>query len=82
MAGVLNSEAAAPMRILLHVLRLWSGIGIGAVIQPSFHNEGWRLSAIFVVETTTSHYRGNHLAAVRQVGEGTSPRLDEHLNNI
>jgi hypothetical protein len=31
----------------------------------------------FAVETATSHFRGNHLAAVRQVGEGASLRLDE-----
>jgi hypothetical protein len=31
---------------------------------------------MFAVETATSHFRGNHLAAVRQVGEGASPRLD------
>lgn len=31
---------------------------------------------MFAVETATSHFRGNHLAAVRQVGEGAIPRLD------
>ena len=31
---------------------------------------------MFAVETATSHFRENHLAAVRQVGEGASPRLD------
>ena len=28
------------------------------------HNEGWHHSATFAVKTATSHFRGNHLAAV------------------
>jgi hypothetical protein len=31
------------------------------------------------VETATSHFRGDHLAAVWQVGEGASLRLDALL---
>ena len=68
------------MKMPLRVMRLWSGIEIGAVIQPSFPNEGWHRSAKFAVKTATSHFRGNHLAAVWQVGEGASLRRDAYSN--
>jgi len=74
-AGAHISEAAAPIKMLLRVIRL-SWLEIGDVIEPSCHSEGWRRSATFAVETATSHYRGYHLAAAWQVGEGASPSLD------
>ncbi len=35
------------IRPILRVIRLWSGIEIGAVIYPSFYSEGWHRSAKF-----------------------------------
>jgi hypothetical protein len=78
MAGAHISDAAAPMKMLLRVIRL-SWLEIAAVIEPSCQSEGWRRSATFAVETATSHFRGNHLAAAWQVGEGASPPLDASL---
>ena len=65
------------MKMLLRVI--WPSdwwLGVAIIIEPSFYNEGWRHSAIFAVETATSHSRGDHLAAVWQVGEGASPHRD------
>jgi hypothetical protein len=50
------------------LMMMWSGIGLGAVIE-SFQNKGWHRSATLAVETAASHFSGNHLAAVWQVGE-------------
>ena len=79
MAGAYVSEAAAPITMLLRVIGL-SCLEIGAVIEPSGLSEGWRRSATFAVETATSHFRGNHLAAVWQVGEGARPLLMRSYN--
>ena len=76
MAGAHNSEAAAPIKMLLRVMRPWSGTRIGVVIQPSSHDEGWHRSAKFAAKATTSHFCGDHLAAEWQVGEGASLRRD------
>jgi hypothetical protein len=63
-AGAHNSEAPAPMKMLLRVIScLARELPLCAVIGPSFGNRGWRRSAMFAVETATSHLRGNHLAA-------------------
>jgi hypothetical protein len=75
MAGAHISNAAEPTKMLRRVMRL-SRLEIGAIIEPSYQSDGWRHSAIFAVETATSHFRGNHLAAVWQVGEGASPSPD------
>jgi hypothetical protein len=49
MAGAHISEAAAPMKMLLRVIRpLW--LEIRAVIEPSCQSEGWRHPATFAVE--------------------------------
>jgi hypothetical protein len=77
MAGAQISEAAAPTRMPLRVTTLLSlGSGITAVIKLSLCKEVWRSSAIFAVQMATSHFRGNHLAAVWQVGEGASLPLN------
>ena len=68
MAGAHNSVAAAPIQMFRRLMRLWSGIALGAVIEP-FQNKGWHRSATLAVETAASHFSGNHLAAVWQVGE-------------
>ena len=75
-AGAQSSEAAAPIKMLRRVMRPWSGTRIGVVIQPFSHDEGWHRSAKFAAEATTSHFCGDHLAAVWQVGEGASLRRD------
>jgi hypothetical protein len=51
------------MKMLLRVIRLRSGMEVGAVIGLSFL-QGGLAPAIFAVETATSHFCGNHLAAV------------------
>jgi hypothetical protein len=48
-------------------------------MEPPLH-EGWHRSIELAVETATSHlFLWNHLAAVRQVGEGASLRRDALL---
>ncbi len=79
MAGAHSSEASAPTRILLRVMRLWSGTAIGAVKWPSFNNEGWHRSAKFAANNGHIPLLWNHLAAVGQVGEGASLRRDAFL---
>jgi hypothetical protein len=78
MAGAHSSEAAAPMNMLLRVIKP-SWLETGAVIEPSCNGEG--LARLCYVCRRNGHIpsrlRGNHLAAVWQVGEGASPSLDE-----
>jgi hypothetical protein len=46
MAGAHNSEAAAPMKMLLRVMRLWWGVGINAVSPPFTMRAGTALLSL------------------------------------
>ena len=76
MAGAHSSEAAAPMNMLLRVIKP-SWLETGAVIEPSCKGEGLLCYVCRRNGHIPSRLRGNHLAAVWQVGEGASPSLDE-----